>query len=78
MITGGVIHIAIRLMIHIADNVLMFSYFIDMAVKRPYRPVSSGTDDEPNHKKAFQHSGRIHYYQSNLLELRQITHFLYI
>lgn len=45
MVAGGMIPIAIRRVIHIADNIMMFSDFIDMAVKRPGRAVPKGTGD---------------------------------
>jgi hypothetical protein len=61
MVTGGVIPIVIRRVIHITDNVLMFSCSIDMAVKCPHRPVSSGADDEPYHENAFEHNESLHH-----------------
>lgn len=36
MVAGGVIFIISWRMIHIANNVLMFSYCVDMAVKCPH------------------------------------------
>jgi hypothetical protein len=64
MVTGGVIPIVIRRVIHITDNVLMFSCSIDMAVKCSHRPVSSGADDEPYHENAFEHNESLHHINS--------------
>lgn len=56
MVAGGVPPVAIRCMVHIVGNGLMFSCFIDMAVKRPHRPVANGAENEPYHEKAFEHA----------------------
>jgi len=42
-------------MIHITDNILVLVCFIDVAIKRPHRPVTEGAYDEPEHEKALEH-----------------------
>jgi len=61
MITGGVIPIVIRRMIHITNKLLMFCCPIDMAVKCPHRPVSNGAGNEPYHENAFEHNESLHH-----------------
>jgi hypothetical protein len=60
MVAGGLISIVIQRVTHIADNALMFIYFIAMAVKCPHRSVSEDAGDEPYHEKAFEHHYTIH------------------
>ena len=55
MITGGMVAVITRRMIHITDNVLVLVCFVDMAIKRPHRPVTEGAYDEPEHEKALEH-----------------------
>jgi len=65
MITGGVIPIVIRRMIHITNKLLMFCCPIDMAVKCPHRPVSNGAGNEPYHENAFEHNESLHHINSS-------------
>jgi hypothetical protein len=47
MVTGRVVPIVMRRVLHITNKLLMFSCSIDMAVKCPHRAVSNSADDEP-------------------------------
>jgi hypothetical protein len=47
MVACGVSPIIIRCITHITDNILMFSCFIDTAVKCPSRSVPEDTGDKP-------------------------------
>jgi hypothetical protein len=60
MVTGVLIPMLTRCVIHTTDKALMFNCFIDMAVKRPHRPATEGTDDEPYHDELFEHYSSIH------------------
>lgn len=51
---------ATRRMTGITGHSLMFRHLIDMAIKRPHRPVSKCTGDQPYHKQAFEHRASIH------------------
>jgi len=55
MVACGLIPIVIRCVTHTTNIILMFIYFIDMAVKRPHRSVSEDAGDEPYHEKPFKH-----------------------
>jgi hypothetical protein len=45
VVARGMLFISIWCVINIADYTRMLSCFIDMAVKRPHRPVTQGTGD---------------------------------
>jgi len=48
VIAGRVIFIGIWNLAGIADDHMVFSSFIGMAVKRPNRPVTQGTGNQPH------------------------------
>ena len=61
MVTGGVVPIVMRRVLHITRNLLMFCCSIAMAVKCPHRAVSSSADDKPYHENAFEHNESLHH-----------------
>ena len=54
VIAGRVIFIGIRRVASIADH-MVFSGFIDMSIPCPHRPVTDGTEHEPEHEKSSEH-----------------------
>jgi hypothetical protein len=54
VIAGRVIFIGIRRVASIADH-MVFSGFIDMSIPCPHRPVTDGTEDQPDHEKSSEH-----------------------
>ncbi|MEN8106547.1 MAG: hypothetical protein ABFS22_00910 [Pseudomonadota bacterium] len=60
MVAGYVILIIIRHFTHIASDTLVLFYLVEMAVKRPHRPVSESANNEPYHKKTFEHVDILH------------------
>jgi len=61
MITGVVNATVIRRIACPIDNGRVFACLIDMAIKRPHRPVTEGADDEPNYKNALEHAESLHH-----------------
>lgn len=59
MITGGVLFISIRCVPHVTNCNGMLSCFIDMAIKRPRRSVTSGAEYEPDHEQLLEHTGNL-------------------
>lgn len=87
VIAGRVIFIGIWRVVSIADDHMVFSGFINMAVPCPHRPVADGTEYEPDHEKSFEHMHNLQQIvrifkkrqpDSSTLTLRQATPFLQV
>jgi len=64
VIAGGMFFVSIRCVVDIVDCTIMLSSLIEVAVNRPYRPVTQGAGDQPEQqKKSTEHLQIIPRYQ---------------